>query len=293
MIEGIDVSSNQGKMVWEDSRAAGASFAISRVGYEYIADTQFTANWNMTKAMKYPRGGYWFLRHNRDPLMQADKMLYFLNHDFGEIEPTIDVERDPYATAPVGNSLAKSILAFTAVIDKEISIHMGVGKKCMVYTNLYWDTYVAKYMPAEFYEGRKLWVANYNVYRPSIPRGWTKYEFWQKSAKGNKKGREYGATASTDIDINQYWGNESDFYSEYHIQPLYPIPLNPETLHYRIERMMNVRAGPGTIYATVGSVGTGMEVEAIDVAGNDAWIKIGTDKWVCAVQGKVRNARRI
>lgn len=53
-------------------------------------------------------------------------------------------------------------------------------------------------------------------------------------------------------------------------------------------RGMNVRSGPGTEYAKVGSLAFGSKVNIENVGGQSAWVEIEPGKWVCVQLGKDR-----
>jgi GH25 family lysozyme M1 (1,4-beta-N-acetylmuramidase) len=66
-----------------------------------------------------------------------------------------------------------------------------------------------------------------------------------------------------------------------------PIPVTPATgLNFKVDiAKLNVRSGPATTYPVVDTVSLGDIEPALYLAGNDAWIMIGVDRWICIKQG--------
>jgi GH25 family lysozyme M1 (1,4-beta-N-acetylmuramidase) len=48
---------------------------------------------------------------------------------------------------------------------------------------------------------------------------------------------------------------------------------------------LNVRSGPGVQYGVVDNLSQNAQVEVLDVAGSDAWLQIGTGRWICKQLG--------
>jgi GH25 family lysozyme M1 (1,4-beta-N-acetylmuramidase) len=66
-----------------------------------------------------------------------------------------------------------------------------------------------------------------------------------------------------------------------------PIPVTPATgLNFKVDiAKLNVRSGPATTYPVVDTVSLGDIEPALYLAGNDAWIMIGVNRWICIKQG--------
>lgn len=67
-----------------------------------------------------------------------------------------------------------------------------------------------------------------------------------------------------------------------------PDGKEPAVLRMRVNvDVLNIRSGPGTNYPDVGDLHKGDLVDVLDVAGSNAWVKIGSnpDRWACVQLG--------
>lgn len=67
-----------------------------------------------------------------------------------------------------------------------------------------------------------------------------------------------------------------------------PAPIAETIKMTVLVEAMNVRSGPGTSYAVVGSLKSGMTVEAMDVGGYNCWVRIGPGRWAAVSVGGKR-----
>ena len=99
LIEGIDVSSNQGKVDWSAAARAGKVFGFARAtigGHQ--ADRQFAANWQGMKDAGIFRGAYhffWPLTPWHDQAESFIKTVGALNP--GDLPPVLDLYRRSYS----------------------------------------------------------------------------------------------------------------------------------------------------------------------------------------------------
>ena len=61
-----------------------------------------------------------------------------------------------------------------------------------------------------------------------------------------------------------------------------PTPTPTNGKKYTLVSEMNIRTGPGVGYPKAGTLPARSEVEALDVAGSNAWIEIADGHWICA-----------
>ena len=102
------------------------------------------------------------------------------------------------------------------------------------------------------------------------------------------KGLDGNLFNGTTEELNECFGFETQE-EEKVIDLDIPDVIEPEVveeakMHFRSKYSMNVRTGPGTAYPRVETMDPGTIVEAQDIGGADAWIKIGDDRWVCKSQ---------
>jgi len=307
---GIDVSFYQREIDWNKA-ADKIHFAMIKASQSTLAmDSQFQRNWQEAKAREIPRGAYHYfvprLSPINDPRLQAENFARVLGNDLGELPCWLDCETDPDSLdiAAMWERIGKFLKRFKELTDRD----------CGVYTRAtWWDPQVtngeksATDFPRIYGEGpRPLWVAHYGsaLTFPSIPWDWERrfgqscWTFWQWT-EDKTAGPEYGVQSKA-IDLNRYNGDPEDFEAEFDVElpdPDDPDQPDPEpepepegeaTLFQVLVETLNIRTGPGTSFPDIGDLKRGDIVQALDVAGPDAWIMFEPGKWCCAAQGKKR-----
>ncbi|MBL8685498.1 MAG: C39 family peptidase [Myxococcales bacterium] len=190
VVEGIDVSEYQPNVDWARVRASGRRFAFIRVsdGVRY-EDRSFDAHWSGARSAGLLRGAYQFFRPGQDPIAQAELFVRKVGRlGVGDLPPVVDVESaDGQSSATVVSNLRRWIERVRA----------GTGREPIVYAaSGFWDGLSGT---SEF--GRyKLWVANYGVRCPYLPRDWSRWAFWQYSDGGSVPGIAGG------VDVNVFNG---------------------------------------------------------------------------------------
>ncbi len=178
-LNGVDVSSYQGTVNWTQIKGAGKQFAFVRIsdGLNSI-DSKFPTNWPAMKAAGVVRGSYQFFRPSQDPAAQAqlviDKITAAGGLKAGDLPPVLDLES--------ADGLAGSVVVAKAKIWLE-KIETKLKVKPLVYTAAFMSDVIGtgfgKYT---------LWVANYGTTCPTMPSGWTDWQFWQNADNGKVTG---------------------------------------------------------------------------------------------------------
>ncbi len=187
-LKGVDVSYYQGNVDWAKVRAAGRAFAFARVsdGIDY-PDTKFAQNWPAMKNAGLVRGLYQFFRPGKDVDAQVDLLVAKLDAagglQPGDLPPVLDLESDGGLPAATVVARAKSWLA---------QVEKKYGVKPIVYTAAFMSNVIGTN-----FSGYTLWVANYETTCPTMPSGWTDWEFWQDS----EKGKVDGVTGTVDTNL--------------------------------------------------------------------------------------------
>ena len=213
MIVGCDIS------FWQDrpdtarqvdfvQMAKVAPFVIIRAGQGTWPDTDLIYNQREAKAAGMIRGFYWFYDSRAEPKAQARKFADVLNGDYGELPLWADFE-DRYNGAYKGWHNWYTFL-------EHLKTLVG-GHPIGLYTApYYWkENTVMVGIPTaslNYFKQYPLWIANYGVTNPSIPKPWTTWEFWQYTDKGD--GILYGVE-SLNIDLNYFNGDILDFNNKY------------------------------------------------------------------------------
>lgn len=196
---GIDCS------VWQDdnstpqmmdfgkAKEAGAEFVFIKSSQGLYQDQDFQKNWENAGAAGLPRGMYHFLVWTGSVLAQAEYFAGLINAHPCELPPVLDYESRTNIPAKV--TAATNCLAFCRRVEEL------TGKTPMIYTSpSFWFEYGSNSTDFTKYP---LWIAHYNVTKPSVPAPWKNWTFWQYSSIGS--GAKYGAE-STYIDLDLYNG---------------------------------------------------------------------------------------
>jgi GH25 family lysozyme M1 (1,4-beta-N-acetylmuramidase)/uncharacterized protein YgiM (DUF1202 family) len=244
-------------------------FVIIRVGQNIWIDSDFKNNWRRAKEAGLPRGSYWFYDSRTNPRQQADLWFNALNGDLGELPLFLDIE-EAYGGAFTGWQHWKAFLERVRglVGQKEIGIYTAFH---------YWNTNAPVNQPneLEYFHRYPLWIANYGVSQPLVPRPWGANEwlFWQFTASGD--GPFYGVE-SLEIDLNYFSGDAQEFARRFNVPvPEDPIPPDPEGKHYRVNAgTLNVREGPGTNFKAIGFLRRNEIVEALEANEDGSWLRV-------------------
>ncbi|MBN2117823.1 MAG: SH3 domain-containing protein [Anaerolineales bacterium] len=245
-----------------------ADFVIIRAGQNLWADSDFKNNWRRAKEVGLPRGSYWFYDSRADPRQQAELWVNLLSGDLGELPLFLDLE-EAYLGSYAGWQHWKTCLErLKALVGaKEIGIYTAY---------YYWNSNAPLSQPneLEYFHRYPLWIANYGVSQPLVPKPWDTSEwlFWQFTASGDGLG--YGAE-SLEIDLNYFNGDAQAFAQRFDVSvPEDPTP--PETgLQYRVNAgTLNVREGPGTNYKAIGFFQRNDVVESLESNDNGSWLRV-------------------
>ncbi len=259
-----------------------ADFVIVRAGQNLWADSDFKNNWSKAKATDLPRGSYWFYDSRADPKQQAELWFNLLSGDLGELPLFLDLE-EMYRGTFTGWQHWKTFLERlkTLIGSKEIGIYTAYS---------YWNTNAPLSQPTEleYFHHYPLWIANYGVSQPLVPKPWgiNEWVFWQYTASGDGPG--YGAE-SLEIDLNYFNGDAQAFAQRFNVSvPPDPTPA-PTGERYRVNAgTLNLREGPGTSYKAIGFFQRNDTVESIESNADGSWLRVrrisdGLTGWVATL----------
>ncbi len=189
-LTGIDISNHQPVVDWEEVKAAGHSFALSKVSEGLgTPDREFgRARWKAMRDVGLVRGVYHFARpqRGRDPKDEVEEFLGLVERagglQDGDLVPVLDIEA--YGTA--GRLDPRQMLEWARGFVEEI--HSRVGRRPIIYTGVFWRESMAN-PPDDL--GCPLWLAAY-VPKPKefIPKAWASKGFamWQHTETGRTRG---------------------------------------------------------------------------------------------------------
>ncbi len=189
---GIDVSTWNGSINWQQVASSGISYAIVRCGYRgsssgaLIADSTFGTNASGARAAGLKVGVYVFSQAiNEAEAVEEASMAIAQASGYGISLPIfIDIE------GAGGRADGISVAQRTAVAAAFCQTVRNAGYQAGIYSNASWLTHSIN-TPA--LTGYTIWMAHYTQV-PTYSR--TRYDIWQYSSKGRVNG------ISGDVDMN-------------------------------------------------------------------------------------------
>jgi GH25 family lysozyme M1 (1,4-beta-N-acetylmuramidase) len=188
-VPGMDVSSHQGDVNWEQSWNDGARFAYAKAteGTEY-ENPRFAQQYNGSYAVGMVRGAYHFALPDRsDGATQAN---FFADHggawsaDGKTLPGALDMEYNPYGDTCYGLDQGAMTAWVKGFSDQVLA---RTGRYPTIYTSTnWWNRCVGG--SVHFGGTNPLWVAQYNDTLDSLPMGWESHTIWQWQAAGQFPG---------------------------------------------------------------------------------------------------------
>ncbi len=307
-VVGVDISEYQGIIDFDKLRLK-AQYAVIRAGAgNTYTDAKLTQNYMGCVERGIVPELYWFVKPDKDALKTAEAFFTQWEKFPTKLPPVHDVE--------ISGGLAKTALdSWLTKYLNRFNVLSGLKpENCMIYTSAYfWNTFVGITGWEKYY---LLWAAHWTTASsPLLPNAWSKIQvpktwtYWQYSSKG--KGSDYGAQSQY-IDLDRYNGTLASFNQRWgvHAQPLPTAPTpspsaspspspspSPSQMPDSdwcitdkvIVQTLNVRNGPSTSYAVVGTLPLNTVVDVSGIDGTDVWAQIKTGqysgKWICVKTG--------
>jgi lysozyme len=186
-VHGIDVSSYQGRIDWDEVARHKVRFAfIKATEGVSLRDRRFARNWRGAKQAGICRGAYHFFQPNYDGTQQADLFVRTADLGPGDLPPVLDVEAPEFHDVAV---MRQNIATWLRLVER----HYGV--RPILYSNY---SFYRRYLAGHF-DKYPLWLAHYEVEKPTLDRD--KWIIWQHSDEAYVPGIR-GA-----VDFNVYQGN--------------------------------------------------------------------------------------
>lgn len=197
--KGIDVSAHQGDIDWKKVKEAGYEFAFLKAteGGDWV-DSKFEQNRKGALDAGLTVGYYHYFRPPRPVEDQIQNFVKTVGKvDANALRLVIDTEDEKLWKPYTIEQRIKMIDDWCKGVQKEL----GVTPQITIYGSPNFFNEVLKNSPelAKY----SLWIANYNVPEPIIPKPWTKWDFWQYSEKGKVPGIN-----STEVDLNMFHGDD-------------------------------------------------------------------------------------
>lgn len=194
---GVDVSTYQGKVDWEELAAQGVDFAfIKATEGSSLQDVRFAENWAGAQAAGIRPGAYHFFSYDTPGQQQAENFIRTVPVTAGALPPVVDIEfYGSYLEHPADRETARAIL--DPLLDA-LEAHYGV--KPILYAT--YRSYQL-YLSGGAYDDYPLWMSSPGV----SPLLWD-WDFWQYSHSGHLEGYD-GHQQWIDFDI--FRGSKADF----------------------------------------------------------------------------------
>lgn len=182
--DGIDVSSHSGTVDWQAIRRAGHTFAFVKASEGVdLPDPRFAANWEAAGAAGLVRGAYHFYVTEDDPAAQAQLFIDTVDLEPGDLAPVVDIELIGHGTRP---GLADRLRRFLEILEEHYEV------RPIIYTSPnFWNAHLD-----DTFGHHPLWVAEYGVDQPALPKGWDRWHLWQWQGDAEVEGVEKGADLS-------------------------------------------------------------------------------------------------
>ena len=197
---GVDISTWQdsplitGHIKFDVMKLEGVEFVFVKSSQAAFTDPDFPLNWQAAKAAGLLRGAYHYFDWSKPALEQARYFSALLKDDPGELPPVVDYECRK--NVPSAGTARLALRTFLEEF-KRLS-----GRTPILYTS---PGYWAEFGSADGYWLQySLWIAHYYVSKPTVPKPWTGWTFWQYTDKGD--GLAYGVETKQ-LDMNVFDGN--------------------------------------------------------------------------------------
>lgn len=197
-LKGVDVSHYQGKIDWTKLKSDQCYFAYAQAtdGITFF-DPMFSVNWTAMKANGIYRGAYHFFEPEDDPISQADSFMKAVGSvSQNDLPPMLDLEKMMKGI---------SVEAYQARVHKWLTyMEEKFNKKPIIYTN---PSFANKYLNDSSFEPYTLWIAEYDVDAPEVPKAWSSkgWRIWQYNSKGKVNG------ISGNVDMDKFKGDVDMF----------------------------------------------------------------------------------
>lgn len=300
IIKGIDVSYYDGLLDWKQY---DLDFAFIKASEGTVIDNAFKQQWANARGYTL-RSAYHFFRPFIDPINSASAFFDYLNGDYGELPPALDLEvadgqKEPIAIAlkwldrfemltniqPMIYSSPNFLRVYKAINYPRLKEYrLWLASYPWDEINVSWTEEQREKRITDIWEDR--WISS----PPTPPAPFSRVSFWQFTGKGNPSLINGYTSSKAAVDLNIYNGQTiDDLYQEFDIAGIIRPPQGDNmTVLYKMDLKSgltaNVRdvANGNIITGTIsGLVTVDIDSEAIH-AGNFDWYHISAPKvgWV-------------
>lgn len=189
VVDGVDLSNWQGGEVnFLQIKQAGKHFVFVKSSEgATVVDPDHARNVQQARAAGLAVGSYHFYESDDTPQAQFRNFSAQLHLQPGDLPPVVDIEQLSKGDT---QSLAPALKEFLGLLEQQ------VGVKPILYSG---EHFANEYLSV--FADYPLWLAEYNSNAsPQLPRGWTRWTFWQHSQNGLVAG------VPGPVDLNRFNG---------------------------------------------------------------------------------------
>lgn len=285
---GTDISHWDGNVNLQVTKDKGASFVFIKGLDGTLQTNNFAANRQRAVAAGLPHAPYqWLYRNiNVSAVAQAQAMKALLDKYPSVMPPVIDFEWTYWGGSQSNPNWID--------LDLYVSELNRLGIKPILYTAKgYADMFGA--MPSTLkakFSG--FWFANYGVSTPSLPLGFTTWDFWQFTSSGDASVYSPNDVKKLELDMNYFNGTKAQFEARFGVVSE---PATGGTMRYQITNnstasTRTIRSGPSVVFRSVDLLPPGGATEGdfmfphdaanttLQAFAGDKWIQIGANRWL-------------
>jgi lysozyme len=191
-----DDSSTPQHVNFQQAKNNGIEFVYIKSSQGNYSDRDILINWENARIAELLRGAYHFLTWDVKPEEQAKFMFGLLKNDPGELPLMVDFEWWKVVPADAIKKLWAFLVEIKSLLpEKKIGIYTNNNFwKEFGQFNIEWSQFL-------------IWLAQYKVLQPDIPKPWTRWDVWQYTERG--AGIKYGCESKM-VDLNLYNGSYED-----------------------------------------------------------------------------------
>ncbi len=207
-VQGIDVSSNQGKVDWSGVSQADVSFAFARAtigGHQ--TDSQFAVNWSGMSDAGLVRGAYHYFWPLTAWQGQANNFVAAIGKlHSGDLPPALDLEEAIVKSDPQKHDVWNDVLPdqrLPMILNWLRAVEQALGMKPVIYTR---QNFIENLLGDGIQQltDSLLWIAHYGVLQPNVPANWASWTFWQNTDGGTING------VTGKVDLDNFNGSAND-----------------------------------------------------------------------------------
>ncbi|WP_373398741.1 glycoside hydrolase family 25 protein [Algoriphagus halophilus] len=181
-ILGIDVSHFQGDVNWPKVKDAKITFVYDKASEgKSFKDPDYAENKIGAHQNGIAHGSYHFFTSDADAIEQANLFISIIDYGPGDMPPVLDLEQGGIKGEINPTTFQSEVLKWLNHVESKL------GVKPIIYTN---HVFGDRYLTHEDFSNYHLWIAEYGVQQPTIPKTWSDrgWLIWQRSERGTIEG---------------------------------------------------------------------------------------------------------